>query len=82
MKVAGAPFELVAKANGQEQRYAFHPVTNAPNASAEKTSVFSATFRDVNSMTNFEGLIPKISLDGKSFENVTFSYPKGSRHEH
>jgi hypothetical protein len=37
---------------------------------------------NVNTLTNFEGVIPKITLDGKTFENVRFSYPKGSRHEH
>lgn len=85
VNVAGAPFELVAKvggAGGQEQRFTFNPVTNAPNATADKTSVFSASGPGMNTLTNFEGVIPKITLDGKSFENVTFSYPRGSRHAH
>lgn len=85
VNVSGAPFELVAKvggASGQEQRFTFNPVTNAPNATADKTSVFSASGTGMSTLTNFEGVIPKITLDGKSFENVTFSYPQGSRHAH
>jgi hypothetical protein len=83
--VAGGAFELIAKAkeaDTQEQRLTFNPVTNAPNADAEKTSVFAAAATNLNTLTNFEGVIPKITLDGKTFENVKFSYPKGSRHEH
>ena len=80
--VSGGAFELIAKAGTQEHRLTFNPVTNAPNATADKTSVFSATATNLNSLTNFEAVIPKITLDGKTFENVTFSYPKGTRHAH
>lgn len=82
VNVSGSGFELVAKVANGEQRLNFTPVTNAPNATSEKTSVFSASSPMVKNLTNFEGMIPKITLDGKSFENVTFSYPKGTRHEH
>jgi hypothetical protein len=82
VSVSGGTFELVAKAGTEEHRLTFNPVTNAPNTPADKTSVFSATVKNVNALTNFEGVIPKITLDGKTFENVKFSYPKGSRHEH
>jgi hypothetical protein len=75
-------FELIARTAGQEHRLIFNPVTNAPAASNSRTSVFSAPAPGFTSVTNFEGVIPKIVLDGKSFENVTFSYPKGSRHSH
>ena len=82
VSVAGGAFELIAKAGTQEHRLTFNPVMNAPNAGAEKTSVFAATATNLNTLTNFEGVIPKIALEGKTFENVKFSYPKGSRHEH
>jgi hypothetical protein len=82
VRVSGGAFELIAKAGTQEHRLSFTPSTNAPNATADKTSVFSATATNLNSLTNFEGVIPKITLDGKTFENVKFSYPKGSAHSH
>ena len=82
VKVPLTTFELVAKGGGQEQRLTFRPVTNAPSGSATNTSLFSALAPGVAGLTNFDGTIPKITLDGKTFENVTFSYPKGSRHSH
>jgi hypothetical protein len=85
VSVSGASFELIAKVGGagaQEHRLTFNPVGAAPNAREEKTSVFTATATNLNTLTNFEGVIPKITLDGKTFESVKFSYPKGSRHEH
>lgn len=85
VSVSGGAFKLIAKvggAGGQEHRLSFNPVMSAPNATADKTSVFSATAANLNSLTNFEGVIPKITLDGKTFENVKFSYPKGTAHSH
>src|SRR5688500_12201602 len=55
VNVSAAPFELVAKtsgASGQEHRFTFNPVTNAPNATAEKTSLFSASGPGMNTLTN------------------------------
>jgi hypothetical protein len=82
VKVPLTTFELVAKTAGQEQRLTFNAVTNPPSGSATNTSLFSASASNLASLTNFEGVIPRITLDGRTFENVTFSYPKGSRHSH
>lgn len=75
-------FELVARTAGKEYRLTFNSETNSPNATNNSTSVFSASVPDSASVTNFEGVIPEIDLAGKTFENVTFNYPKGSRHAH
>ena len=80
--VPATTFELVAKTGGQEHRLTFSPVTNAPNATAEKTSVFAAPAEQLKNVTAFEGTIAKITLDGKTFENISFTYPKGTRHTH
>jgi hypothetical protein len=82
VKVPLTTFDLVAKSHGQEQRLTFNPVTNAPAGTATNTSLFSASAPGLAGLTNFDGTIPKITLDGETFENVTFSYPKGSRHSH
>ena len=82
VEVPATTFELIVKIGGQEHRLTFSAATNAPSATAGKTSVFSAPALALAKVTSFEGVIPKITLDGKTFENVTFSYPKGTRHAH
>lgn len=82
VSVAVTSFELIAKAGGQEHRLNFAAVTNGPNATPQKTSVFTAPAAELSKATSFEGVIPKITLDGKTFENVTFTFPKGTRHSH
>ena len=82
VEVPVTSFELIARAGGEEHRLMFTAATNAPNASAEKTSVFSAPAAALAKVNAFEGVIPTITLDGKTFEAVTFSYPKGTRHAH
>ena len=82
VNVPATSFEIIAKTERQEHRLTFAAVTNAPNATAGKTSVFSAPAAALAKVTSFEGVIPKITLDGKTFENVTFAYPKGTRHCH
>lgn len=82
VKVPLTQFELIAKTAGQERRLKFNAVTNPPSGSATNTSLFTASATNLASLTNFQGVIPRITLDGKTFENVTVSYPKGSRHSH
>ena len=82
VKVPLASFELIAKAGGEQHHLSFNSVTNAPHGTSTNTSLFSASGSWLNSATRFEGSIPKITLDGETFENITFSFPKGTRHEH
>ena len=82
VKVPLTTFELVAKTDGQEERFTFTAVTNPPSGSATNTALFSASASNLASLANFEGVIPRITLGNETFENVTFSYPKGSRHSH
>jgi hypothetical protein len=74
-------FDLVAKMGGQEHRATFKageestpPTTNI--------SVFSASADWFKTATNFDGVIPTITLKGETFTNVTFTFPKGTRHSH
>lgn len=77
--VSPTTFELIARMVGAEHRLTFNPLTNA---SATSISAFSAQADWLKTATNFEGTIPKISLSGESFENITFTYPKGKKHSH
>jgi hypothetical protein len=74
-------FDLIAKMSGQEQRVTFNP-GEGPTPATTNVSVFSATADWLKTATNFEGVIPTITLGKETFTNVTFSYPKGSRHSH
>ena len=72
-------FELVAKIGGTEHRATFNPGDGSRPAVRE-VDVFHATADWLKTATNFEGVIPKITLKNETFTNVTFSYPKGSSH--
>ena len=82
VSVPATTFELVAKAEGKEHRLAFSAVTDTPEASGTKVQVFSAPAAGLAGISEFEGTILEITLDGKTFSNVTFHYPEGSYHEH
>ena len=73
--VPATTFEMIARAGDHEYRLTF-------SATGESTSVFSAPATELAKNTSFEGVIPKITLAGKTYENVSFSYPQGTRHTH
>lgn len=75
VNVPTTTFEMIAKAGDHEHRLTF-------SATGESTSVFAAPASALANLSKFEGVIPKITLGGKTFENVSFSYPKGTRHSH
>lgn len=74
-------FELVAKMDGKEHRATFNAGDGSTTA-ATNVNVFTAKADWFKSATNFEGLIPTITLKGETFTNVTFTYPKGTSHKH
>ena len=75
VSVPTTTFEMIAKVGEQEHRLTF-------SGEGESSSVFSAPAPELANVTRFEGIIPKITLGGKTFENVSFNYPKGTRHSH
>ena len=72
-------FELIAKIGAMEHRATFNPGDGSRPALAE-VNVFHATADWLKTATNFDGVIPTITLKNETFTNVTFSYPKGSSH--
>jgi hypothetical protein len=74
-------FDLIAIIAGREHRATFNP-GEASTPSTTNISVFSANADWLKTATNFEGVIPTITLKGETFTNVTFTYPKGTRHSH
>jgi len=83
IRVPESNFTLVAKLGGQTERIEFQRMTNAtsPNP-ADPSFLFEARAEWVKSATNFDGVIPSITLKGQTFTNVTFPFPKGTLHTH
>jgi hypothetical protein len=46
------------------------------------SSLFEARADWIKSATNFHGVIPAITLNGQSFTNIRFTFPKGTQHTH
>lgn len=78
-RVPPTSFELIAKIGATEHRATFNPGDGSRPGLTE-VNVFHATADWFKTATNFEGVIPKITLKNKTFTDVTFSYPKGSSH--
>jgi hypothetical protein len=72
-------FELVAKIGATEHRTTFNPGDGSRPA-VRDVDVFHAAADWLKTATNFEGVIPTITLKNETFTNVTFSFPKGSSH--
>jgi hypothetical protein len=83
MEYAAVPeksFDLLAKVQGKEHHLTLERVA-APGASkvAERSSVFEGSADWIKSTKKFAGTIPEITLNGKTFTNVSFAFPKASR---
>ncbi len=49
---------------------------------AAKSSLFEAKAEWLNTVKAFQGSIPTITLNGNTFTNISFPFPKGARHAH
>jgi hypothetical protein len=58
----------------------------APNPSDKKlpaaSSLFEARADWIKAATNFNGVVPTITLNRQTFTNITFAFPKGTQHTH
>jgi hypothetical protein len=55
---------------------------SASGKSDDKSSLFEAQADWLKSAKTFEGNIPSIMLNGKTYTNIAFAFPKGSMHVH
>lgn len=79
--VAETAFVLLAKTDGNTQELGFRRVPAAGASSvAEKSTLFEAQADWLKSAKEFEGNFPTITLGGKTFTNVVFPFPKGTKH--
>jgi hypothetical protein len=83
VSVAETNFTLVATLGGSEQRLEFRRVPDtAVGAIGDKSARFEAGADWLRSVKEFEGAIPSITLNGKTFSNISFKFPKGTMHVH
>jgi hypothetical protein len=73
-------FDMVATVGGKEQRLTFNRVAAPGKTLAADSNVFEGTAAWVKSATNFNAVIPTITLKGKTFKDVKVTFPKGSIH--
>ena len=79
--VAETAFVLLAKSAGGAQELAFRRVPEAGSSTLpEKSTLFETQADWLKSVKEFEGNIPTITLGGKTFTNVVFPFPKGTKH--
>lgn len=81
--VAETNLLLVARFGGNEERLSFHrSVDPASGKVLAKSSLFEGNAAWLGTTRAFEGIFPKITLNGTTFTNISFSFPKGSKHVH
>jgi hypothetical protein len=73
-------FELVASVAGKVERLTFLRTPVAGKPLAAESYLFEGTADWVKTATNFTGVIPTITLKGRTFREVKVSFPKGSMH--
>jgi hypothetical protein len=81
--VSETTFAIVASVGAKEESLAFQRAPDAASGNVPgKSSLFEAQAEWVKIAKEFEGRIPTITLGGKTFTNISFSFPKGSQHVH
>jgi hypothetical protein len=78
--VSEPSFDLVATIGAKEERLKLQRTPAAGKPLSQASSVFEGTAEWVKTATNFNAVIPTITLKGKTFKDVKVSFPKGSIH--
>jgi hypothetical protein len=83
VEVPETSFVLVAKVGEQSEQLNFQraPAAGSTNL-PEKSSLFAAQAEWLKTAKEFTGNISTITLNGKTFTNISFTFPKGTKHVH
>lgn len=74
-------FVLEAKSSGATRQLEFLRVPEVQSSNiAAKSTLFEAKAEWLNTVKEFEGSIPTITLNGSTFTNISFPFPKGTKH--
>lgn len=78
--VPESSFDLVATIGGKQERLTLQRTPAAGKPLSQASSLFEGTAEWVRTTTNFNAVIPAITLRGRTFKDVKVSFPKGSIH--
>lgn len=83
VQVPETNFVIVAKVGGSTEQLSFQRAPDPASGTVPaKSLLFEAQAEWLKSIKEFEGNIPTITLGGKTFTNISFAFPKGSKHVH
>ena len=83
VQVAETGFEMIATSDGNSEELKFTRAADpGTGAVSQKSALFEAQADWLKSANEFEGKISTITLDGKTFTNISFPFPKGTKHVH
>jgi hypothetical protein len=83
VQVPETSFAILATTGGKDEQLAFQRTPEPASGKVpEKSSLFEAQAEWLKATKAFEGSIPTITLNGTTFTNLSFSFPKGSKHVH
>jgi hypothetical protein len=80
VSVPETSFDLVATIGGKPERITLQRTPAAGKPVSQASSLFEGTADWVKTATNFNAVIPSITLKGRTFKDVRVSFPKGSIH--
>lgn len=75
-------FTMMAKLDGREERAEFVRVLNTESGGTNESWTFEARAEWVKAAAKFEGLIPSATFKGRTYTNISFPLPEGTRHTH
>ena len=76
-------FTLTARFDGRTEQVQLQRVPDSSGGNlSEPSSRFEGQAEWLKSASSFEAVIPSLTLRGKTFTNITFSFPKGTQHLH
>jgi hypothetical protein len=83
VQVPETNFVMVATSSGVTQQLAFQRAPESGSGTVPATSALFVAQADwLKTTKEFAGSIPTITLNGKTFTNVSFPFPKGTQHVH
>ena len=78
--VSESSFDMVATIGAKQERLKLQRTPAAGKPLSQASSVFEGTAEWMKTATNFNAVIPTITLQGKTFKDVKVAFPKGSIH--
>lgn len=82
VQVPETSFVLSARIGGKREELLFQRAPEPGATQSDKSSLFEAQADWLKTAKEFEGHIATITLNGAMFTNISFPFPKGTKHVH